>query len=751
MKRILSLTVLTVLASTSQYSYADQDTIDAAEKVTAQRHKPMLKAKERVKEQQIARTRAVDSPFEACKDKVFLSHDDYAKQKSYWDDVLKDCGSEGVELLPDVGFTVSEIKNAADSISFLQEVGSKALKTLDANIAHMEKVKDCFARSDAAASVSETLIDLRNKAFGKNCAEVKNDVKKLIAEVQPKARHALAIMGGLDPKAIFDGDSKTAVNGRLHIPSTIDLASKELGKGVSTSIYPEDIAPYVFGEREDAATAAMKVAKSLEEKVKAKELTAYQGLEQYYKWKEEVRGEYISLLQKAPILAYLGTTKIDGKEGDYALLNATKKLLENAKKERAQMAKTIENGKLDYSVSGRSGSNQRARSKSDQAKSMLDFMVYVPTIEKMLKDDSKYCSTATALAQHVEKAHMRNMSGVVGATLLAGAATTLFPPSAVIGVVTTKQLLAGLVLGPILSAGFAGYDYAELQKAKQGAWTSIGSEGKDGGSIRKTEDVAEARSTLNWDVILSPTALIGTGISGATANFFKQAAAKSMLVERGVAKEEAKKLVALTRSNQKNVSVDAQKMVDAAAKDFIKAKTGLSKAEDLKKLDEITEELAAKGFLGRVSALEARHMNDVSIAIKGLEKQEGAQRKFMDGFLATLREMNGAKLNDATRTQKLKLAIAFNEFGIRDSQRAARMVNDWDEGIEGLTKTIQLATKKLNNRELASVSNLAERQKLAWEAAVDEQVSKSPYYREAPAAARDEARAEMKTKCNALF
>jgi len=689
------------------------------------------------------KTEAVESVYEACKGVALIDNDDYVKNKNYWDNAIQKCGAEQIQIIPKNGFLVSEIHNATKTLGFLQDLGKKTKEALDKNISNMEKVAACFI------SVSS------------ECESIKDQVKALVKKLQPEARKALAIAGGSAGPYVFneiDEHGMPSPNDILKIPATKKMVAKELGDGITSSLLPEKLEPMTRSERGQAEEFVAKYASDLNREVNAGKLTAYEAANKFEQMKAAQKMQYIDLLQQAPVLAYLGTTKISGVAGDKAIAKSIEKLLENAKKERDRIAKVIAEGKVEFdSYSDEMGNvNATKRSKSDRSKTMLDFMTYTPMVEEMLKNDPMLCSTAEGLAKHVEKAQLRNMAGVMGG-IVAGAlvAGVAFPPSlAVLGTTLSGGQLAALALGPPIGLGFVAHDWMNLNKAKQAAWTNIGLEGDQ--SVAKTEKVEEARSDLNWSVALMPLDFAGTGafVAAGGSGFFAgrylmNAAAKKALTKRGLAKEETERLISLSKSDIKNVSEEAKKKLHSAALDLITARTGLKKEADLKKVDKLVETMANKGFAGTPTNPNAQYVEEMLDAIRGMEAR-GPQ--FIDNATKVFEELNPAKFNEATRGRTRKAIVAMANYGIDDAKvagdemkRFAAILNDWDEGIEGLTQTMELATKKMKSRDIASISDLSLKREKAWDGALDEMRVKNQAFKDMPDEQWAEVRTQMKT------
>jgi hypothetical protein len=209
-------------------------------------------------------------------------------------------------------------------------------------------------------------------------------------------------------------------------------------------------------------------------------------------------------------------------------------------------------------------------------------------------------------------------------------------------------------------------------------------------------------------------------------------------VRSGLAKAEAEQLIKLSKSATTSVAKEAQQRINDAALKYLKVKTGLSSADDLKRLDRLTETMAEKGFAGTPVRPNTKYVDEMLDAIKKMEKKE-----FVDQAMKIFAELNPAKMNEFTRGRTVKAVIAMANFGVDNPKRAAALLNDWDEGIEGFTKTLQLATKKLKSRELASISDIAERQAKAFDGALDEMMERSPHFKKMSMAERQEIKAKM--------
>jgi hypothetical protein len=191
------------------------------------------------------------------------------------------------------------------------------------------------------------------------------------------------------------------------------------------------------------------------------------------------------------------------------------------------------------------------------------------------------------------------------------------------------------------------------------------------------------------NIILSPANLLGTGAFKAAggvglalaASYQGEKAAARIAASsalRGALKDKGHSEAVITKmfaDLQSKDSAVAKKAAEAMIKDLDYDKNQLS----------VIQAAANKGLISMTTQRAAMK------AIKGEIHDAATAHRVLD----VLQEVNSAKLNEANRMQVLETAIAGSKFGIKEPKYLAAKINDWEEGLDGLTATFKLAEKKL--------------------------------------------------------
>jgi hypothetical protein len=280
-------------------------------------------------------------------------------------------------------------------------------------------------------------------------------------------------------------------------------------------------------------------------------------------------------------------------------------------------------------------------------------------------------------------------------------------------------------VGLVFSAGIYTNDYLNYANAKRRTFgavdtVNVAADGRKGMNVGDIKDFEAARDQLILSAAMSPADLIGTGIylktAGAAATTLgmlvkkplERAALKSALRNKGMSEVAIEGLFKQVQSADPNVAA-------AAAKQLI-TETGADPAKV-----KFVRSAASKGlFLEQNPAA----MKEVLDEVKNGQVYTRAM-EIMDN-------MNAAKINAGNRDQALKAAIAGAEFGVTDPKRLAAIITDWDEGLDGLTKTYEIAAKKMNEPKIRGLASVEERQSAAFASALDELRAGNPELKAMP-------------------
>jgi hypothetical protein len=703
-----------------------------------------------------------NSPFEVCQAITFVGKSDYEKNKEFWDKAINECNAD-VQILPDTGFfnTVRFKLGEADenrrSALFLKRVGERARGYVDLNNRLTEHLIRC-AKADKAwfdtkAAAARSKEEEEFYDFSK-CNVVLDALKDTMNETRPKLRQAMALSRYEDMIQSHELDSNTnparylntymqAVPG-LVIPRGVERLAKEETNDAVKQFRADT------KEIEENFEKRLADLKKREAELKSQGMKDYevrQRMPQWYyhydaakKWNNpdfqdhlkrerqerfvKYRAQYNELLQKAPILAFLG--KKDPSNAEIA--EAAQKLLENGIAEKKLIEENLRKGEARYSA-GRGGS--RERSDEDQAKNMFDFMKYGPVVREVISEDPSQCKTATGIANYVmnndtlkTSALAVSMLGGVGYMAIRG--TALVAGTALAGLSSTTLAVAAALP---FSATFYYRDYKNFIDAERRTFNVPETE-RFGTQIADLKDYEEAKNALTLSLAIAGTGIDFWGLGLVKGGMLMGSAALagrlSSKAANSIALKQALRAKGLTAAEVDNVfrqlnSGDPELAGRAAAK-LIKD-LGLDDAEI-----RFMRQAAAKGVLKEQNAEGL--MDPIRKQLAALDAKE--RKVVYSKAMEILQDVNSAKLNEYTRRQVLESAIAGARFGIKDPKVLAAKINDWEEGLEGLTKTFQIAKQRLDDPEIRQIANLDLRHDAAFGKALDDMRASNPELKAMP-------------------
>lgn len=704
---------------------------------------------------------------ETCKNFAYVRRDDYNKNKEFWDKAMNECGAD-VQILPDTGFLSSLVFHIGEqdenrrSALFLKRVGERAKGYVGLNNRITENLVNCAKKNKAwfdekkAAAKSKEEEELYTY---EKCGDLLGKLKETMEEVRPQMRQAIALSGYRE-LAVSIGGSPAEFGSRENPEKFINSRMMSY-PGLSL---PRGHEPLTASELAKAKEQFEKDTKEIEEgfdkrladlKKREDELKVSEGgdmrlvrakMPQWYyqydpakKWtnptflqhlsKEregkhaQYRAKYNELLVKAPILAFLGKDKPTDEE----IAKAAGDLLKNGQDELKEIADTLKI--VDEKIGG--GRNAREREDSDKVRKMFDFMKYGPVVREVLAEDPSQCKTADGIANYIFNSDLRNnialgvgMLGGIGYMAVRGSA--LVAGTFLAGLSNTALATAAAL--PV-SAGLYYRDYRNFLDAERRMFNVAETERTGGTLISDMKDYEEAKNALTLSLAIAGTGIDfwglglvkGAGIVGSAAlagrgftRAANSAALRNALKAKGLGADEITRVFADLNSG------DATRAGRAAAK-LIKD-LGLDDAEI-----RFMRAAAAKGVLkeGNEGMLDP-----IRTQLAHLDARE--RKAVYSKALEILDDVNSAKLNDANRRQVLEAAIAGARFGIKDPKQLAAKINDWEEGIEGLTKTFQLAKKHMDDPGIKAIANLEARQEAAFAKALDEMRAANPEMKAMP-------------------
>lgn len=714
-----------------------------------------------------------ESPFEACQDAAMLKKSDYEKNKAFWDRAINECGAK-VQVLPDTGFFNTMISKLGESdentrsAAFLEKVGERAKFYVQTNNKITETLircakndKDWFAEKLSQATGNDKMLYKME-----NCGKLTKLVRSTMDGIAPEMRLLVALSRYQDtmPHYHETGPAMEQKNARnnlniymgaapgILVPKMDKLTEAEIEK--AAKVFDQDSKEF---DKEFLELKARHKA-IYEQMVKedGNDFRARTAFPRYSEYKEqnrfntkeyqdflmrkrqdkqlEYRQRYMQLLAKAPVFAYIGGKNYSDKD----LAAAAEKVLKNGKEELETIQSALDDArKVTHTRSG-----DISKSDEKKAKAMFHFMKYGPVVNELVKEDPSQCKVATGIAHYIANTELRNnvalmagMLGGVGFVALRGSA--LVAGTALAGF--SNAALATFAALPV-SASLYYKDYRNYVEAERRVFNVLETE-NTGTSIATLEDYMQARDALTMSIAMAGTGMDfwGMGLTkgtlamtaaGAAGRLGARTAARAAIIRtlesKGMAKAEVETLLkTLAGSDAKAAGKAAATVID---------KLGLDKNEI-----RLMRLLGERGFLkpAHNKAFEEAFQQQLA-HLSARERQRVVQ-----DALAVMEHINPAKLNDMNRAKVLEAMMAGSQFGVNDPKRLAGIINDWDQGIEGLTKTFQVAQSKMNLKEVARIGNVEERQAKAFSLALDELMEANPEFKAMKASERQAAKSQM--------
>lgn len=693
-----------------------------------------------------------ESPFEACKDVPLISNKDYLKNKEFWDQARVQCEELDVQILPDTGFIntlvgkLGEQDDALRSIEFLKRVGDRTAKYMQTNneitehLVHCAKKDKAWFDSQRAKAKTEEERDFYDYS---SCDGVMQKARKQINDAASRARILVGLIAEqrkeLAPWRKIGDKLRGAVGAKLTIETQepTEAEKKEIARLAEQ--HKKDLAAHLNEKvgplKPDAPPVEQEnhfVATAVEE--------GKFNTDAYLKTWDELLG----IIQQVPILGYLEPKDVVREEsytnefgvpstyierekgkfgpegaGDDDIARAAEQVLKNGIETRNEVLKILADG---AKTEGRAGRGTKVKyTEQQRLDKMFELMKYGPVAREILKEDPAMCQTATGIANHISNTELRNnVALMVGMLGTAGAAAVIGPAAlagtAVAAAATPALLATGVGVG--FSAYLGVQDYQRYADSKRRTFSVVETDGvlaKGSEPQRAVADVKEFdqyRNNLALALALSPLDLVGSGIfmgaAGLTVGKFLEgpgarAALTAALRAKGI------------------TQID----VDRLLKNLVSSDPAIAKAAARKIMMEVGMDENQIRFI-RMAASKRAFSEQNPEAMAAILKEVKDGKTYM-GAMKILEAVNSAKINPANRDQVLRAAIAGAEFGVNDPKKLAAVITDWEEGLDGLARTYQVAAKKMkDDPNISKIVNLDERQRVSFRAALDDLRAQNP-------------------------
>jgi len=689
------------------------------------------------------------SPFEGCRDKLFVSSKNFKENEAIWNFAELNCNIK-VEVLPEASFltavktSLDRAKMGEDAVAFLKNVGQRAIKELQNNKKIAEHLHNCGQLLGGSSSEKKKAQEWFKTADAdlppaSECQTVLNKVAEASAAASKKLRLALATYeNGLTTWGAIKNSTMSGVKSLTgsKLPyESMPISDEESQQAKTRTMEMENQIQVDF-------KAALEKNKVLVREAKKKKIDPKEaGVEDWYlkwsaEWESDPRGsdvnyirknagvtnakeksllyankqvsaleeansmqvymEMMAAVEEVPLVAYLSTSS---KPSPKEIAAAAKRLVENGEAEIKKAEFLLKNGKSEvvtehFPSEGNSEGTSWDRKKTSDEKvgDMFGLMKYGGVVSRMLKEDPSQCRVATAMGNIIASSDLRKNIGLgVGAlglivtTGIVGAKTAIGYGLSTAGVASVSGL-AGVGSALGVTGGYGVSEYASILSSDHRSLNAVETaSGEMGQKIGEFKDRDEAVGALAVTMSLLPADLIGARLY--TSGYM---AAKGVL-----AKPAAKKAIQTELQQSGLKTEDAAKLI--ADLDSADPKIVASAAEKIlaqtkfpvEKV-ELLKVAAKKGLFQRKSPAE------IMAAMKEIDN-EVAKRT-----TKIFEEVNPGKLNPDPAVQEafLKVARAGADFGANPKQIANTINDQWDKaGLEGLEAVYKAAKAKLDSGE----------------------------------------------------
>ncbi len=702
--------------------------------------------------------------FKECKAIGVLDHDAYVKDRDFWDQAINQCGIQ-VQVAPETSWFSSFLGKMASpvdektSADFLKKVGERAKQYAVQNNNNTEYLLAC-------ASNDKAWFEAVSKKLGKKItlANCKNDLEKLKQKIQSRRKEQRVLISLSNYGNLIPAESVEAqlININVNLDQRLGVISPKMS-------------PLFAAEEKEATDRFVADTKKIDgefnqilidQGVQAKRMRAegmpesqirqtfpalfeknpkmtrfylrFRGQERE-KLHTEYRDKYVKLVSDVPVMMYLSKNS----PSDQDLVPALKKVLENG---REQV------GKIDHSLTYFNKEGKKANFST-----LTELMKYGPVVRSLLKEDAKSCGVATAVMnQLAQKDISRNGAMIVGTlgfvplsiakgpALLGISASAL--NSALLGVAAVTPLAVETTASDILKAN-------DLESRVLSVADTT--EGSGGHALGDVKELTEGRDSVVTSLALFPTNYIGLGVvkgagilaGGAAAGLTVKTAER--FLERSAARNAIVKGLRAKGMEEKAVETVMQDLKSGDAARASKAGATIVKNLEIdpKEIDMVR--VAANHNL--LSADKDDPLKYINLMMKDLPENVKERKLATRVALDILEKTNGAKINEANRKDIAKAVVAAANLGHPNPEHVGRLAIEWaargDGSLKNWSEVMRLAKQEIGKREIASVSDPAERVEKAIESALDKMRKDSPAFSKMSDAEWAQVRQQMAREC----
>jgi len=607
------------------------------------------------------------SPFPACADVKITTQE-------------KDCPTcdVTVQSKPKAGMIDVLLKAmnrdfAPSAFEFLEKVGDKTVDNLKRNYLLTEKLQGCAKVKNPSEICQENLSQLRSIV-----AEARPEIRRLLALARGKSNWlAEGVLTGVDVNEKLE-----SFHGQV-TPKMDPLTPEELAAATAQFKKDTDEIDKSYFAAQKERKAAMEEAQKRGVPIRSGEADAIMDFKAFRDQARAIKrdayiAQYLAIVQKAPILTMIGSANPTNDE----IVKAAGSLMVNANKE-AEVAKGIL----------AKGRKLKAEGKTEKGAEALEkLMRYGPVVNEVLAESTKYCGTATGLAERATKVQLAKTVGMVGGGigLTIGAAIGAPLLAGSLGLAWNAAMVGGVSAGLVGGGYFYTNDYKNLQATKQRTVTQPDDQtGKPVGDIK---DLSEAQKVWDLDLALMATGMdfYGTGVFKAGGSALigasigkvleKQVAKDAMvarLMAKNVSKERAGQLVGqLASKDEKVVQKASQEVLAVLDKDPTKLVRRLSdNADKFKEVKGVRDAIRTEVFDTQIKGqtIEGKVINSLDDMSPAMRRDF---EKNADLYTASIYEQYADQLKNMDEATKQEL--------IR--KRSAQALQDCGFSVAGVAK-----------------------------------------------------------------
>lgn len=445
------------------------------------------------------------SPYEACRNEVIVSEENYKKNHEQWGEFGSKCKTN-LNITPDIGITsLNPLNEGIKYLNFSQQVATKVISTLEKSRSYADCSASCFKGAKTCTPDGKIETEVIN------CTDRKNEINEGMKVYSRKIRMEMAL----------SSDAPGLQNVTVH--NVLELSKNNSAKFINTNLRDFEIGtPNPVGrnhlkeyEVKEAKRRVDKEIKDLEDEYKKS------GVTHYYEWMtmrlmnrfEEHQARYRQLIyEEAPIFGVIDSPQKFNEHNDPVwtdaeLASAFQKLSNNSRLTQKKVEWSKQNGKLEFERSNAEALKKWVTSFDSDRKDSNDLLFYMKMknqVEEVLKENPGQCGVATAMEARLRSKEIQNAGAVIAASV-----GTSFVGKFASGTFGALRALSSAEIvsttGLALGAGYLGDGFKQYNLQTTMAQTKSGlSNNKEGKSLASAEEIENSRENIKVALMTAP-------------------------------------------------------------------------------------------------------------------------------------------------------------------------------------------------------------------------------------------------------